>query len=60
MYWEDEDALSVVKADVLGGEKSVGQQCLVRMGKREYPGKIAGRGKCCDCYLTCGVCTKQS
>lgn len=51
IYWEEEDAVSSVKADVIGGEMSVGQQCLVRMGKREYPGKIAGCAKPCDLLI---------
>ena len=33
--------------DVVSGEGSIGEQCMVKVGKEVYPGKIAGRGECC-------------
>ena len=47
VYWEEEEAFSVVKADdVVDGVLRAGEYCSIKIKKQVYSGLVAGVGKC--------------
>ena len=55
VHWPDEESVSVVSGDTLSSDK-IGENCKVKVHRKEYVGKILAKGKqahICTSTRTC-------
>ena len=45
MYWEEEDAVSVIATHQVEGEPKQGELCKVKIKRKMYTGRVASIGK---------------